>query len=797
MRARRVVRFAALALLCLGAAGAATAIWLHRRPLPVTRGRLRVTGVSGPVEILRDRWGVPHIFAEHDEDAYFGLGFAVAQDRLFQLELLRHLGQGRLSELFGGDLIKADRLFRTLDLQGIGARRLSHARPEVRAAFRAYALGVNAAVGSRRDRLPVEFVLLGRRFAPATPDDFVGVLGYMVWSLQLSWQFDPLYEELVGRVGAARAAELFPFTGEDGTAVYEPPRGPSPQAALFDVGPRGRDLLARLPGFAASNTWVVSPARSASGHALLANDPHLGIGLPSTWYLAHLQTPRLDVAGATIPGLPFVVIGHNRRLAWGLTNLMLDAGDFFVEKTRPGTPAQVLHRNAWVDVTMRRETIRVRGAAPAELNVRSTPHGPIVSDLLEGRTGELSFRWSYAVADQTNDFEAVYDLERARDWAEFRRALSRMGGVSQNISYADRDGHIGLQATGAIPRRAGRADGTRFRTGWDGSQEWDGFIPFDENPWVLDPPEGVAVAANNPTFARVAPFFVSSLWEPSDRARRIREVLASKPKITLDDVRALQADVVAVSAREWVPLVVQAFDERPSPDTRLRAALALVRGWDGAMAADSAAAALFAVAHKHLFHEIFDDALSPRLADAFRAEANVSTVMIDAALRGRASAWLDRQDTPGRDGRSALLRRAFEQAVDELGRRLGGEPRTWTWGRIHTLTLRHPLGQVRVLAPYFDLGPYPMPGHALTVFKQESHDDFKVYMGPSLRQVVDLGDPGHGWIVIPGGQSGIPASPHYGDLFDLWRAGESARVSMEHGEIASSAEGRLLLEPAP
>jgi penicillin amidase len=796
VRVRLALRFVGLALLCLAAAGAATAIWLHRRPLPATAGRLRVAGLSGPVEIVRDRGGVPHIFAARDEDAYFGLGFAVAQDRLFQLELLRHLGQGRLCEVFGKDPLKVDRLFRTLDLHGIGVRRLSQARPEVRAAFRAYALGINAALESRPGRLPVEFVLLRRDFAPATADDFVGVLGYMAWSLQLSWTFDALYEDLVARVGAARAAELFPLAGEGETAVYARLGGPPPRAALFDLGPQERDLLARLPRFAASNTWVVAPERSATGHALLANDPHLDIGLPSTWYLAHLKTPRLDVTGATIPGLPFVVIGRNRHVAWGLTNLMLDAGDFFVEKTRPGTPGRVLHRSAWVDVTMRRETIRVRGAAPVELNVRSTPHGPIVSDLLEGRSEELSFRWNYAVADHTNDFEAVYDLERARDWTEFREALRQMGGVSQNISYADRDGHIGLLATGAIPKRGGRAEGTRFRVGWDGSEEWDGFVPFDENPWVLDPPEGFAAAANNPTFAPPAPYYVSSLWEPSDRVRRIREVLASKPKVTLDDMRALQQDTVAVSAREWIPLVTRAFDERPTRDRRVGAALDLLRRWDGAMGAESAAAALFAVTHKHLFHEIFDDDLGVPLADAYRAQGNVSAVMIEIALRDPRSVWLDRQDTPHKEDRAEILRRAFTRAVDELGSRLGGEPQTWAWGRIHRLTLAHPLGQVALLAPYFNLGPHAMPGHALTVFKEESRDDFRIHMGPSLRQIVDLGDPGHAWIVIPGGQSGVPASPHYGDLFDLWRRGEYLQVSMESGEVVSAAEGRLVLEPA-
>ncbi len=755
-----------------------------------------VAGIDGRVEIVRDRRGVPHIFAASDSDAYFGLGFAVAQDRLFQLDLLRHLGQGRLAEMFGADLIKVDRLFRTLDLQGIGVRRLARARPEVRSAFEAYARGINAACASRPGRLPLEFVLTGQDFAPVRPDDFVGVLGYMVWSLQISWDFDPLYEDLVARVGEERAATLFPFTAGPDAAVFPAPAGPRPRASLFDLGPSERAFLERLPSFGASNTWAVAPSRSATGHALLANDPHLDLGLPPTWYLAHLSTPHQDVAGATIPGLPFVVIGRNRDVAWGLTNLMLDSGDFFLEKTRPGPPAQVLHKNAWGDLTARVETLNVKGAPPVSLTVLSTPHGPLVSELVPGHQEALSFSWSYALAEHANDFDAVYDLDRARSWTDFRAALGQMGGIAQNVSYADQAGHIGLLATGAIPRRAGRPDGTRFRQGWDGSQEWRGFFTFEENPWLLDPPEGVVAAANNPTFAPPARYYVSSLWEPQDRIRRIRELLAARPKLGVDDMRAMQADVLAVSGRTWSRLVQESFAAPPVLDGSARAALDLVSRWDGTMGVESPAAALIAVSRVRLFHETFDDELGRPLADAFSAKANVASTMLEAVLADPQSAWFDRTDTPEREDRAAIVRRSFLAAVEDLRRRLGGEPREWGWGRVHTLTLGHPLGQVSWLAPYFNLGPYPMPGHALTVFKEESHDDFRIYMGPSLRQIVDLSDPGHSLIVIPGGESGLPASAHYGDQLELLRDGEYHTLGLDRAQIEEGAEGTLVLEPA-
>ncbi len=769
-------------------------LWFHRRALPILDGELAVASLNGPVVIVRDRWSVPHISAEKDEDVYFGLGYAVAQDRLFQLELLRHVGQGRLAELFGTEVAEIDRLFRTLDFQGIGRRRLARARPEVRAAFEAYARGVNTAAEAGRGRRPIEFALLRREFAPVRAEDFVGVLSYLIWSLQLDWQFDPLHRDLVARVGPQRANELFPLDAAVGPAVF-PALASTPQrSTLFDLAPAARAFLSRLPRLAASNTWAIAPARSATGHAILANDPHLDVGLPSTWYQAHLQAPGLDVIGATIPGLPFVVIGHNRKIAWGLTNLMLDSGDFFIEKLRPGPPMQVMSQGTWIDVGLRSETIRVQGNAPTNLRVVSTPHGPVVDHLLEGQHEVLAFRWSYAVAEHTNDMDAFYDLNRASDWAGFRRAVGQMGGVAQNISYADRAGHIGLQASGAIPRRTGTADGRGFRTGWDGSQEWDGFVPFSENPAILDPAEGFVVAANHPTFTPPAPFYISSYWEPPDRAERIREFLAAATSLTMDDMRALQNDVVVVSAREDVLLIRAAFAERAFEDERVHAALQLLKGWDGRMEVSSPAAALFAAYYRRLFHEIFDDELGESLAEGYRARANVSAVMIRIAMRDPETRWFDRTDTQEVEDRLAIVRRAFAGGVADLAERWGQEPGAWRWGRMHTLTLSHPLGEVAILAPYFNLGPHPVPGHALTVFKEESSDrDFSVYMGPSLRQITDLGDLAHGLSVLPGGQSGIRASRHYGDLFGLWRAGEYHPLLMERVDIEAAAEGHLVL----
>jgi penicillin G amidase len=785
----------AVALLAVVLA-AVWAAWVARRALPPAKGTFRATGVHGRVEILRDRWGVPHVFAGSDDDAYFALGWATAQDRLFQMELNRRLATGRLAEVFGSRALKADRLFRTMDFAGPARRMLASARPEAREAAEAYARGVNAWVAELKGRLPPEFALLGIGFEPARAEDFAGILGFMAWNLNLSWDFDPLFERLVGKVGEERALELFPYDFGGSPSVYTAsPEGLGLRLSLLDDSDV-RDLASFGPSLSGSNNWVVGPAKSATGKPILCNDPHLAHALPGIWYEAHLQTPSLDVAGVTIPGFPLVVIGHNRDVAWGMTNLMLDGGDFFIERLDPGDPRRVMSNGEWAPVETRSEVIKVRGEPDATVTVRTTPHGPVVSDLVPGETRVLAYEWNYRTAAGGGEIDALYALDRARNWDDFRAAARLFGAVAQNLAYADRAGHIGLQAVGAIPRFRGRQDGLRFRDGWDGSEDWDGFVPFDEHPFSFDPPRGWLASANNPTVPAPAPYYISSQWEPVDRYTRIQELIESKAKLSVEDMELMQSDTVVVSARQILPLILSACDARPAPDSSTRAAVDVLRGWDGDMRADSPAAALFAVFYRRLFYEIFDE-LGDDLTHAYRAKSNISAIMIRAAFEGGHDHWFDRVDTPAIEGRDDVLRATIEETAAELRRDLGTDPGTWRWDRLHTLELQHPLGRAsRLLALYFDRGPYPVPGANQSVDKMEYDDEsFRVLHGPSMRQITELSSPERSLAVLPGGESGLPSSPHYADMTPLWLKGEYHPLLMERRAIEAAAEGRQVLEP--
>lgn len=795
----------ALALVLVALLGYGLRVW--RRALPRTAGELAVSGLEEPVEIVRDKWGVPHIFARSEEDAVFGLGYCHAQDRLFQMELSRRGSQGRLAELLGPPVVRTDKLFRTVDLFGPGSRMLARARQEVRSAFAAYARGVNAAVAELDGRWPPELALLGAGFAPAKDDDFVGLLGFMSWSLNQAWTFDPLYERLVAKVGPGRAAELFPYDRGGRPAVH-PSEAAALPPSLFRLSAEEEELLAFLPSLQASNNWVVGPKKSASGHPLLANDPHLGHGLPGIWYEAHLVTPTLDVIGVGLPGLPFLAIGHNRDIAWGFTNAMLDASDFFMETLRPGSD-EVQSRGEWVKLGSREEVIKVRGAGDVRLVVKTTPHGPLVGELAgcsadpaepcpppppagEGRA--LALQWNLH-GEGPNELDGFYDLVRARDWQEFRSAVRRFGALAQNIVYADRAGHIGLQTTGAVPRLKGVWSGSGLRDGATGTQDWDGFVPFEDLPSTYDPPEGWLASANNPTLLAM-PYYISSQWEPLDRYSRIAELLKGKDRLSLEDMKAIQSDTLLVSAREMTPALLAAFHGR-RPEGKVGAALAALEAWDFEMRPDGVAPSVFAAFHRRLFHEVFADEMGEELAKAYRSRGNLSAIMLTEVMARGPERWFDRVDTEGVETKDDTLRAALEKAVAELGTRLGPDPSAWTWGRLHTIELQHPLGRASALLGFFfNRGPFPLAGHTSTVNKGEfKEEDFRVRHGPSMRQITDLRDPARALAVLPAGQSGLPASPHYDDQLPLWLAGEYHPLLMDREDIERAAEARLVLRP--
>lgn len=828
----------ALATLVLGA-------WLYLRGgLPQTEGTLRVPGLEGPVEIVRDAAGVPHIRATRDRDAFFALGYVHAQDRLWQMELQRRVGSGRLSEVLGEEALPSDRFLRTLAPHRAARAAWPRLRAETRAAIEAYAAGVNAWLAAGH-RLPPEFLLLGIRPEPWT------VLDSLVWSKMMAWEMigpwdeDLLRARLDAALGPERAA-LLRATYPDSGPVIVPSEAARSNAARSNAARSVRptaNLSRPLPALTAalrpedmdallgfnrwlgrelalggldigSNNWVVSGRWTASGLPLLANDPHLNARIPSNWYLAELRGDRLHVAGATLPGLPAVILGRNARIAWGATNLGPDVADLYVERLHPEDPNRYAVGEAWEPLTIVEEPIRVKGRdTPLPWAARSSRHGPLLSDAVDDAGATVALRWTALDPDDTTA-DAFLGLGYARDWSEFRAALRSLVAPAQNFVYADVDGHIGYMAAGRIPIRAGAGTADTANgpenpegpaawrgelpwPGWEAGGEWRGWIPFEELPALFDPPSGVIVTANNRAVDNAYPHHLASDWAPPYRAARIEALLAKRieagGKLRIEDMAAIQTDQTSEQARALLPRLVGLT---PPGDARRGQALGLLGAWDGTLAEDSAPAAIYSAWLVELGPALFEDELRGDLYAEMAARTH--PVFLEAVLERPDDPWCDDLRTPGRENCGIAAGAALDRALDQVASRLGGGMEGWRWGALHHARHAHqPFTQVAWLRPFFDRR-IANGGDAFTVnvAPLDPEDLYAQHRAPSYRQIIDLGAPAADRFSLATGQSGHPLSPHYDDLLRPHQQGRY--LSMGFGQAVAGDRLRLLpAAPAP
>lgn len=777
--------------------------WLLRLPLPRVRGTVRAPGLGAPVEIARDGWGIPHIAAQSEGDAAFGLGYAHAQDRLWQMELHRRIGTGRLAELFGPVALEADRFVRRLGLHRAAAAEADALGEEERGWLEAYARGVNAAVAALGRRLPLEFRLLGLRPEPWRPVDSIAWAKVMCLTLGHNFQDELVRYRLLQQAGPAVAARLethYP----PGLPLTTAPGGPgaldSADALLQGLAALQPYLLTDHPG--ASNNWVVAGSRTATGKPLLANDPHLTLQVPSLWYEAHLMYPGTSVTGATLPGAPGVIIGHNEHVGWGFTDAMADVQDLYLERWRPGT-AEYEYAGQWEPATVVEETIRVKGQAAVTETVHITRHGPVLAGGPLGPGPALALRWT-ALAPGTL-MRAVLAMNRARSVAEFRAAMRHWSAPVQNAVCADVDGNIGYIMTGQVPIRK-NGSGVAPVPGWSGEYEWVGWVPFDDLPQVWNPPCGYIVTANNKTVDHTYPYHIAWDYMPGYRAQRIQEVLAARPQLTVRDCRDLQMDVLSLPGREFAALCRGLAPADPLE----RHALAALLAWDGQLTPESVGGAVYQVMLHHALHRAYGQVLDPDLLAAWLGKGHP---LAPANSRvGRAATVLlrelHRRDAPPPGARLAaagpgdpwdsLLAASLADAVAYLRRTLGPDPARWQWGRLHRLKLAHPLAAVKPLHRIFRGVDVPIGGDPSTPFQTAfvPHQPYAATAwAPSYRQIIDFADLARSVAVHPGGQSGHPGSRHYLDLFPLWYRGEYHPMLFRPDAIRAHAEHTLRLEP--
>ena len=747
-------------LVLLGAGG-----WFYlRSSLPQVDGEIAVEGLHGSVRIARDADGVPLIEAKGDEDAAFGLGFAHAQDRLFQMELQRRYGAGRLAEIFGAQALPTDRQMRVLGLYRSAAAAFQHLSPPVQKTFEAYSAGVNAFLATRSGALPPEFLLL--RFVPEpwTPADS------LVWGKLMDLELAGNYR---GELLRARLARV--VSADDFAFLYPgyPKDAPTTLAALAPIYRQLplRRLYAALPEQVglhfASNNWVVDGTHTTSGRPLLANDPHLRFGAPGFWYLARLKTPDREIAGGTVAGAPFVVIGHNDNIAWGFTTTGSDVEDLFIEKIDPADPGHYLTPEGSAPFVTRDETIAIKGAAPVTLTVRSTRHGPILSDTLpEDVTvkGYVLALQTTFLGDDDTSAEALWRMNRAADWNGFRSALRDFVAPQQNMVYADTGGAIGFIAPARIPIRK-KGDGWMPVPGWTGEYDWTGRVPFDALPQGVNPPSGHFVSANNKIVPESYPYFLSRDWDMPNRAERIEERLAEAPKQSQNASASIQADTLSIMARQLVPLMTAI--EPQSADAKN--AVARLRQWDFRMDRDKVEPLIFTAWLRNFTAAV----LFARLGEASEDYWDFRQQVMETILRERPD-WCGDPKTPPPVNCAAWLEKTLDRTLAELRRNYGDDMASWGWGRAHIAEFPNPVfDRIWLLRDWLHVA-IPTSGGNDTVNRgpsaiRDPAHPFVQRFGAGLRIVTDLANPTDSWMIATPGQSGNPLSPHFADLIERWR----------------------------
>jgi penicillin amidase len=806
----RVVLWLLLILVLLAAGALSFAYFVARAALPQLDGTLRVEGLSATVKVTRDGHGVPAIEAATLEDLFFAQGYVTAQDRLWQMDIMRRFGSGELSEILGKDTLKIDREQRILGLRAAARKTLQLANPRDRSYFEAYARGVNAFIEGHGSGIPIEFRILKYRPKLWQAEDSIVIANQMVKDLNYYTFGDMLArEKVLAKLGPELTADLYvnrswhdrPPTvmredlndqlNQDDTGD-EDDQDDGPDNSVTRQRSTGTEIWAqRTPeSVNGSNDWVVSGAHTVTGKPLLSNDMHLRHQMPNLWYEAHLksasQSGNLDVAGVTLPGMPYVIVGHNQRIAWGFTNVGPTVADAFIENFNAQGAYQT--PQGWQQPEHRSEVIHVKNESDVTLDVKTTRHGPIITDILPGETRQVALRWT--MYDGLH--MVFFEVDTAQNWEEFRKAFSQLDAPGQNVVYADVDGNIAYQATGRVPIRAS-GDGSLPVSGADDAHEWIGFIPFEKLPSIYNPPSGVIGTANGRITPDGYPYSISSHWEAPWRVERIYHVLESGRKFAASDMLALENDVHSENDLFAAERFVYAIDHATKPSSRAKAAAELMRNWDGRMVASSSAPTIAVRSAQELTRLLLEPRLGAAPPDPKEQENTLSwktyawqmrTVWLQNVLLHQPKRWLP-EKYPNYD---ELLTAAVEAAVNDDAPK---DIASWHWGAMNPVEIDHPvLGKIPFVRRWAAPGINEQSGSGYTVKAVTRHH------GPSERFTANLADLDQSTLNTVTGQGGNFLSPFYMDQWKAWHEGATFSLPFTSNAVEASRAHQLVLEPA-
>jgi penicillin amidase len=746
---------------------------LSRKGLPDYNDEVKLEGMLGKVTVYRDAYAVPHIYAENEEDLSRATGYIMAQDRLWQMDLFRRATTGRLSEIFGPELVETDLLMRALRIPEKSRMVLSRQEPKLLKTLEAFADGVNQFIKIHNDNLPLEFSLLGYRPEDWAPEHTVNLISYMAWDLTFPWDSETLLFKIAQKIGPEnpKFLALIPDLSLQKTLGYPELRLEKTElelnTSLLESSHKLEEL--GLVVFSGSNNWAVSGKKSTTGKPIYANDMHLDLFIPGIWYQMHqVIEGKLNVTGVCLAGSPAVVAGHNQRIAWGMTNAMVDDMDFYLETIHPEDPNLYMFNGEWREMEVRTERILIKGGDIEEKTLRFTHRGPIISSFKGISDHALSMRW---IGNEfSNEISAVYWLNRAGNWEEFKQAAKHFFSISQNINYADVDGNIGLYYCAGVPIRKGES--YFVYPGETDEYDWTGFVPFEELPHVYNPESGYVSSANNRAVDEAYPYYISQWFLPSHRIERIREMLEAKEKLSVDDFKSMHADQHSTLVDDILGEILGVLKPLGDFSPPEKEALELLLSWQGELTKDSAATSVFEKMIFHLTKNLIQDELGDELLWEFLGNQALYLNLVVKMFRDKHSTWCDDVNTDDiEEDFSHIVEKSFRDTVQDLVTNRGEDPEKWQWGKIHKLHLDHPMGSVKILDRVFRLnrGPFPVGGsnHTVCPFFY-SFKNFQSRSGASHRHIYSLADWDESWTVIPTGVSGVSASPHYCDQTSLY-----------------------------
>jgi penicillin G amidase len=776
---------------------------VSRKGLTTIDGKTELPGLRSDVTILRDSLGIPHIYAENEHDLYMSSGYVMAQDRLWQMDLLRRVTQGRLAEIFGSDLVETDLLMRALRIPEKSKQVTDSLDTEIKESLSAFSEGVNTFMKQNKNNLPFEFQVLGYEPEPWKPIHTANLIGYISWDLTMPWKNELLLHKIKQKVDETKYQSILPQLKEQSDVIFPDFYQAMPDSVDisddgFSLLHQGTDFFSYIPPvFQGSNNWAVSGEKTSSGHALFANDMHLGLFIPGIWYQIHQCVKgSLNVTGVAIPGAPFIVAGHNDSIAWGLTNVMVDDMDFYLETINPEDSGQYLLDGHWKKFRIIKEVIKTSDGDEIVKELKFTHRGPVVSEFKDIKSHQISMKW---IGNEfSNEVRSVYLLNRAQNWLDFKDAMKTFIAVSQNAAYADTHGNIGLYCCAGIPLRPGKP--WEIYPGDTSLFDWKGLVPFDELPHTFNPEEGFVCSANNKTVDEQWPHYISMWFDQPWRYNRITQLIQNKDNLSVEDMKHIQTDQVSLLAKKAVPAIISALKKYDDAGKTEKEVLSLLQNRDYQYHQKAVCPLVFDKLFIQILKNTVHDELGEDPGKEFLDNKTITRSLFTDIISSQSSPWLDNINTGDiKETFEDIVIESYRQVIDDLTREYGGNPGQWTWGKAHTLELSHPLSASAMLEMAFDLnrGPYPCGGsfHTVCPWSYPLPKAFHADHGASHRHVYSAGNWDSSFTVIPTGNSGIPASKFYCNQTDMYINKEYHTDYFSEEKIKSMSSYTLILEP--